>query len=123
VYRVLRRIFGLKRDEVAGGWRKLHNEELHDLCYYQSKLEWSSRGGWDWQGMWHNLGENGNAYSLLRGKPEGKRLLRRPCHRWMDNIKINLRKLGWGGADWIGLAQDRDKWRAIMTLAMNLWFP
>jgi hypothetical protein len=62
-----------------------------------------------------------NAYKLLVGKPEGKRPLGRPKHRWVDNIKMDL--LGRVDVDWIGLAQNRDKWRAIMNSVLNLWFP
>jgi hypothetical protein len=60
---------------------------------------------------------------LLVGKPEGKRPLGRPKRRWVDNIKINLLEIGWGGVDWIGLAQDRDRWRALVNAVMNLQVP
>jgi hypothetical protein len=65
-------------------------------------------------------GEKRNVCSILVGKPEGKRSLGRPKHRWMDNIKMNLRETGWGGIDWINLARDRDQWRALMNTVMNL---
>jgi hypothetical protein len=61
------------------------------------------------------MGEKRNAYRLLVGKPEGKRPLGRPRRRWVDNIKMDLLEIGWGSVDWIGLAQDRDKWRALMN--------
>jgi hypothetical protein len=61
-----------------------------------------------------------NAYRLLVGKPEGKRPLGGPRHKWVDNIKMDLVAMGWGGVDWIGLAQDRDKWRALVNAVMNL---
>jgi hypothetical protein len=64
------------------------------------------------------MGEK-NAYRILVGKPEGKRPLRRPRHRWEDNIKMDLREIGWGGIDWIDLAQDRDRWRALVNTVMN----
>jgi hypothetical protein len=64
-------------------------------------------------------GEKRNAYRILVGKPEGKRALRRPRCRWVDNIKIYLREIGWDGMDWIDLAQDRDQWRALVTTVMN----
>jgi hypothetical protein len=64
-----------------------------------------------------------NAYRLLVGKPEGKGQLGRPRRRWVDNIKINLFEKGWGGVDWIGLALDRDKWRALVNAVMNLRLP
>jgi hypothetical protein len=61
-----------------------------------------------------------NAYRILLGKPEGKRPLRRPRRRWVGNIKMDLRETGWDGVDWIELAQDRDQWRAIVNMVMNL---
>jgi hypothetical protein len=57
------------------------------------------------------------------GKPEGKRPLRKPRHRWVDNIKMDLLEIGWGSVDWIVLTQDRDKWRALVNAVMNLWVP
>jgi hypothetical protein len=65
-------------------------------------------------------GEKRNAYRLLVGKPEGKRPLGRPRHRWEDNVRINLREIGWAGMDWIDLAQDRDQWRVLVNTVMNL---
>jgi hypothetical protein len=67
------------------------------------------------------MGEERNAYRLLVGKPEGKRPLGRPRGRWVDNIRMDLGEVGWGGEDWIGLAQDRDRWRALVNVVMNLW--
>jgi hypothetical protein len=69
------------------------------------------------------MGEKRNAYRLLVGKPEGKRPLGRPRRRWVDNIKMDRLEIGWGGVDWMGLAQDRDKWRALVNAAMNLRDP
>jgi hypothetical protein len=69
------------------------------------------------------MGEKRKAYRILVGKPEGKRPLRRPRHRWEDNIRIDLREIGWGGMDWIDLAQDRDQWRALVNMVMNLRVP
>jgi hypothetical protein len=63
------------------------------------------------------------ACRLLVGKPEGKRPLVRPRRRWVDNIKMDLLEIGWGGVDWITLAQDRDKWRALLNAVMNLRVP
>jgi hypothetical protein len=68
-------------------------------------------------------GEKRNAYRILVGKPEGKRPLGKPRHRWLDNIKVNLREIEWGGMDWIDLAQDRHQWRALVNMAMNLRVP
>jgi hypothetical protein len=67
--------------------------------------------------------EKRNAYRLLVGKPEGKRQLGRSKSRWVDNIKMDLLETGWGGVDWIGLGQDRDNWRALVTAVMNLRVP
>jgi hypothetical protein len=69
------------------------------------------------------MGENRNVCRLLVGKPEGKRPLGRPRLRWVDNIKMDLGEIGWGGVDWIGLAQDRDKWRALLNSVMTLRVP
>jgi hypothetical protein len=68
-------------------------------------------------------GENRNLYRILVGKPEGERSLRRPRRRCADNIKMDLREIGWGGMDWIDLAQDRDQWRALVKTVMNLRVP
>jgi hypothetical protein len=62
-------------------------------------------------------------YSILAGKPEGKRPLGRPRRRWVDNIKRYLREIGWDGMDWIDLAQDRDQWRTLVNTVMNFWIP
>jgi hypothetical protein len=69
------------------------------------------------------MGAKRNAYRFLVGKLEGERPLRRPRRRWEDNIRIDLRETGWGGIDWIDLAQDRDQWRALVNTVMNLWVP
>jgi hypothetical protein len=69
------------------------------------------------------MGENRNAYRILVGKPEGERPLGRPRHRWVDNIKMDLRVTGWYGMDLIDLAQDRDQWRALVNTVINLWVP
>jgi hypothetical protein len=75
-----------------------------------------------WAGHVARMGENRNAYKLLVGKPEGKRPLGRPRRRWVDNIKMDLLEIGWT-VDWIGLAQDMDKWRALVNVVMNLRVP
>jgi hypothetical protein len=68
-------------------------------------------------------GEKRNAYSLLVGKPEGRRPRRRPRRKWLDNIKMDLVEVGWVDVDWIGLAQDRDRWRALVNSVLNLRVP
>jgi hypothetical protein len=69
------------------------------------------------------MGERRGAYRALVGKPEGRRPLGRPRRRWEDNIKMGVREVGWGGMDWINLAQDRDRWRAVVNTVMNLRVP
>jgi hypothetical protein len=103
--RVLRRIFGLKRDEVTGEWRKLHNEELNDL-YSLPSIVRIMKVRMRWEG--HVMREKRNAYRLLVGKPEGRRPLGKPRRRCMDLVEV-----GWGDVDWFGLAQDRNRWRAL----------
>jgi hypothetical protein len=76
-----------------------------------------------WAGHAARMGEKRNAYRILVGKPEGKRPLGRPRRRWVDNIKMDLRMIGWDGVDWIDLAQDRDQWRALVNTIMNLRVP
>ena len=70
-----------------------------------------------------HLGEKRGVYRVLVGKLEGKRPLGRTRHRWEDNIKMDLQEVGCGGMDWIGLAQDRDRWRALVNVVMNLRVP
>jgi len=76
-----------------------------------------------WAGLVARMGESRGVYRILVGKPEGKRPLGRPRPRWEENIKINLEDLGYGGVDWIELAQDRDRWRAHVSAVMNLRIP
>jgi hypothetical protein len=123
--RVLRRIFGLKRDEVTEGWRKLHDEELHITYCSPSIIRVIKSRRMRWAGHVARMGMKRNVYRILVGKLEGKRLLERPrcVRRWVDNIKMDLRKLRWVGMDWIDLAQGRDQWRALVKTVMNLWVP
>jgi hypothetical protein len=69
------------------------------------------------------MGKNRNAYRILVGKPEGKRSLGRPRRRWVDNIKMDLREVGWGDVDWMDLAQDRGQWRVLLSISLNLRVP
>jgi hypothetical protein len=121
--KVLRRIFGPKRDEVKGGLRKLHNEELRELYSSSSIIRKIKSRRMRWAGHVARMGEKRNAYRLLVGKPEGKSPLTGPRCMWVDNIKMDLLEIGWGGVDWIGLAQDRDKWIALVNAVMNLRVP
>jgi hypothetical protein len=73
-----------------------------------------------WAGHVARMGEKRNVHRLLVGKPEGKRLLGRPRPRWMDNIKMDLVEVGWSDVDWIGLALDRDKWRALVNSVFEI---
>jgi hypothetical protein len=114
--RVLRRIFGPKRDEVTRGWRKLYNEELHNLYSSPSIIRIINSRRMRCVGHVARMGEKRNAYRILVGKPEGKRPLGRPRRGWVDNIKIDLREIEWNGVDWIDMAQDRDQWRALVNM-------
>jgi hypothetical protein len=120
--RVLRKIFVPKRDQVIGGWRKLHNEELHNLYGSPSIIRMIKSRRMKWAGHVARMGKR-SAYRILVGKPEGKRPLGRPRRRWEDNIRMDLREIGWGGLEWINLAQDRDQWRALVNTVMNLRVP
>jgi hypothetical protein len=117
--RVLRRIFGPKKDDVTGHWRKLHNEELHNLKSSPNIIRMIKSRKMRWAGHVARMGETRNAYRILVGKPEGKRPLGIPRRRWVDNIKMDLREIGWDGVDWNELAQDRDQWRALVNTVMN----
>jgi len=120
--RALRKIFGPKRDGITGKWRKLHTEELNDL-YPLWNIVWviiSRRMRWagNVACMWERRG----IYRGLLGKPEGKGPLGRHKYRWEDNIKMGLQEVRCGVVDWIGVSQDRDRWRAIVNAVMNLRF-
>jgi hypothetical protein len=109
VNRVLRRIFGPKRDEVTGGWRKLHDEELHGLYSSPSIIRVIKSRGIRWAGHVARMGEVRGAYNILVWRSEGRRPLGRHSRRWEDNIKMNLRGIEFGDLDWIHWAQDRDR--------------
>jgi hypothetical protein len=98
--RVLRRIFGPERDEVTGEWRRLHNKELYAL-YSSPNIIWviASRR-LRWAGHVARMGERRGAYRAVVGKPEGRRSLESPRRRWEDNIKMDMREVGWGA--WTG---------------------
>jgi hypothetical protein len=117
--RVLRRVFGPKRDEVTGDWRKLHNEELHNLYSSTNIIRMIEPRRMRLAGRVARI-EKTNAYRIYVGKPEGKRPLGRPICTWKNNIKMNLREIGRNGVNWIDLVQDRDQCRALVNPVMNL---
>jgi len=102
--RVLRRIFGSKRDEVIGEWRKLHNEELNDLYSSPNIIRAIKSRRMGWAGQVARMGDRSGVHRVLVGKSEGKRPLVRPRRRWEDNIKMDLQEVGCEGMDWIELA-------------------
>jgi hypothetical protein len=113
--RVLRRIFVPKTDGVTGGWRKMHNEELYNLYSSPSIIRIIKSRRMSWVGHVAQMGENRNVYRLLVGKSDGKRPLGRPRRRRIDNVKTDLLEIGLSVVDWIGLAQDRYRWRALVN--------
>jgi hypothetical protein len=112
----LRKKLRPKRDVVTGERRKLHNEEPNIIRIITSRRM-------RWAGHIARIGEKRNAYRLLVGKPEGKRPLGRPRRRRVDNIRMDLRQVGWGDVDWIGLAKDRNRWRALVNSVLSLMVP
>jgi hypothetical protein len=119
--RVLR-IFGPRR-EVDGSWRKLHNDELHNLYPSPNIIRVIKARRLRWAGHVARMGEGRGAYRILVGRPEGKRPLGRPRHRWEDNIKMDLREIGIDEANWIRLAQDTVHLRAFVNTVMNIRVP
>jgi hypothetical protein len=121
--RLLRGIFGPKRDEVTGEWRRLHNEELNDLYSSLNIIRVIKSRRMRWTGHVARMGEGRGAYRILVGKPEGRRPLGRPRRRWEDNINMDLQEVGRGGMDWVDMAQDRDRCRALVNAVMNCLVP
>jgi hypothetical protein len=119
----VRSIFGPKRDEVTGEWRKLRKEELCDLYSSTSIIRIMKPRRTRWAGHVARMGEKRNAFRLLVGRPEGKGPLGRPRRMLVDNIRMDLGEVGWGVVDWIGLAKDRNRWRALVNSVLNLWVP
>jgi hypothetical protein len=107
--RVLRKIFGPKREE-DGSWRKLHNDELHGPCSSPSIIRVIKSRRMRWAGHVARMGEGRGVYRVSVGRPGGKRSLGRPRRRWEDNIRTDLSEMGIDGANWILLAQDRVLW-------------
>jgi len=120
--RVLRRVFGPKRDDVTGEWRKLYDEELRDLYSLPNIVCVVKSRRMRWAGHVARMREGRGVHRILVGKPVGKIPLGRPRRRWEDNIKMDLREVG-GGGDWMEWAQDRDRWRALVNTVMNFRVP
>jgi hypothetical protein len=118
--KVLKRIFGPKRDEVAGRWSKLHNDEFRYLYPSICIIIIIKSRRMRWTGHVARMGERRNAYRLMVEKPEGKMPLGGLRRRWVNNIKMDLLGIGWGCVDCISLAQDRDNWRALVNSILNL---
>jgi len=117
---VLRRMFGPRRDEVTGEWMRLHNEELNDLYSSPNIVRVIKSRRMRWAGHVARMREERGAYRVLVEKPEVKRPMGRPKSRWVDNIRMNLQEVECGYMDWIGLAQDRDRWLSLVSAVMNL---
>ena len=121
--RVLRRVFGPKRDEVTGEWRKLHNEELNDLYFLPNIVRVVKSRRMRWAGHVARMGEGRGVHRVLVGKSKEMRQLGRPRRGWEDNIKMDLQEVGGGCGDWMELAQDRDRWWAVVSTVRNFRVP
>ena len=120
---VLRRIFGARWEEVTGKWRRVHNEELNDLYSSHNIVRVIKSRRMRWAGHVARMDEETGVYRVLVGRPGGRRPVGRPRRRWVNNIRMDLQEFGCGYMDWIGLAQDRDRWRTFVSAVMNLRFP
>jgi hypothetical protein len=117
---VLRRIFGQKRDEVTGEWRKLHIEELHNFCSSPDIVRQIKSRRMRLAGNVVSVGDERKLHKVLVEKPEGKRQLRRSRRRWWDGIRLYLGETGWRGVGWIQLAQARDRLWVLVNTVMSL---
>jgi hypothetical protein len=120
--RVLRKIFGPKREENQS-WRKLHNDELHNLYSLPNTVRVIKSMRMWWTGNVARFGEGRGVYVIFVERPEGKSPLERPRRRWEDDIKIDLMEIGMDGVNWIQLAQDSVQWRACVNTVTNLRVP
>jgi len=111
---VLRRIFGPRRKEVTGEWRRLHNVELNDMYFSPNIVRVIKSRRMRWAGHVARMVEKRWVYRVLVGRPR---------RRWVDNIRMNLQEVGCRYMDWIGLAQSRNSWRKLVSAVMNLRVP
>jgi len=121
--RVLGRIFGPRRDKVAGEWRRLNNGELNDLYTSHNIVRVKKWKRMKWVGNVARMGEESEVYRVLVGKPEGRRPLGRTRRRWVNNIRTDLQEEECVYLDWIGMFQDGDRWRTLVSVVMNLRVP
>jgi hypothetical protein len=121
--RVLRRIFRPKRDEVTGDWRILHNEELHKFNCSPSIIRVMKTGRMRWVDHVARMGRRGMQIGFRWDSQKERNTLGRAGRWWKDNINVDIKEKGWGGMNWIDLAQNRDKWRALVKTAMNIRVP
>ena len=119
----LRRIFRPRMEEITEEWRRLHNDELNDVYPLLNIVRVIKSRRMRWAGLVACMVEERGVYRVLVGKMEGKRPLGRPRRRWVDNIRMDLQEVGCGYMDWVGLAQDRDRWRTLVSAVMNLRVP
>jgi hypothetical protein len=119
----LRRVFGPKRDEVTGEWRKLNNEELSDLYSLPNIVRVVKSRRLRWVGHVACMGEGRGVHRVLVGKPKGKRPLGRPGLRREDNIKMDIQEVGGGCGHWLELSRDRERWRVLVGTVRNLRVP
>ena len=113
----------MPRDEITGEWRRLHYQELNDLYSSPNIVRVIKSKRMRWAGHVARMCEERGVYRVLLEKPEGRRPLGRPRRRWVDNIRMDLQEVGCGCMDWIELAQDRDRWRTLVSAVMNLRVP
>jgi hypothetical protein len=111
--RVPRRTFGLKRDELTGEWKKLHNEELYILYSSPNIIRQKKSRRMRWAGHVARMGEERKLYKVLVGKPEEKGPLVTPRRRWENGIRMDLREIVWEDVEWVQLDQDSGQWRAV----------
>ena len=111
-------IFGPKRDE-NGEWRRLHNEEIHNLYRLPNIVRLIKSRRLRWAGNVARMEEGRSAFKILTGKPTGNRPLGRPRSRWEDNIRMDLEEIGINAGNWVDSAQDKYYWRALMNAALN----